>query len=98
MVLLEMSVVPMGVGPSVSSYVAKCVKLIDATGLDYELHSMGTIVEGSLADVLAVLQQCIELLAEDADRVTCSAKIDYRKGASGRIRGKVASVEEKLGG
>lgn len=97
MVLLEMSIVPMGVGESVSSYVAKCVRLIEASGLEYELHAMGTIVEGTLPEVLALMQQCIELLANDSDRVTCTAKLDYRKGASGRIRSKVASVQAKLG-
>ena len=52
MVLLEMSIVPMGVGESVSQYVAECVDLVDQSGLDYEVHSMGTIVEGELDEVL----------------------------------------------
>ncbi len=57
MVLLEMSIVPMGKGESVSAYVAQCVEVIDQSGLDYELHSMGTIVEGELDQVLALMQQ-----------------------------------------
>lgn len=97
MVLLEMSVVPMGVGESVSEHVAKCVALIDASGLPYEVHSMGTIVEGELPAVLALMQSCIERLAEDANRVSCAAKIDYRAGSTGRISAKVQSVEQKLG-
>jgi len=97
MVLLEMSLVPMGQGESVSEHVARCVDLVDRSGLEYELHSMGTIVEGELGELLQLLQQCIELLAADHDRVTCSAKLDYRSGATGRLRGKVASVEAKLG-
>ncbi len=95
MVLLEMSIVPMGVGESVSQYVAECVDLVDQSGLDYELHSMGTIVEGDLPDVLALMQQCIEKMTEHSDRVTCSAKLDFRKGKSGRIKSKVQSVEQK---
>ncbi|MEQ8848210.1 MAG: MTH1187 family thiamine-binding protein [Botrimarina sp.] len=97
MVLLEMSVVPMGVGQSVSGQVARCVELIDQSGLPYELHSMGTIVEGELPDVLDLMRRCVELLAEDSDRVSCSAKLDYRAGQSGRLRSKVQSVEQKLG-
>ncbi|MGI9457208.1 MAG: MTH1187 family thiamine-binding protein [Aeoliella sp.] len=92
-----MSIVPMGKGQSVSPFVAKCVDLVDLSGLDYELHSMGTIVEGPLDEVLALMRQCIEVVANDNDRVTCSAKLDYRKGASGRLKSKVASVEQKLG-
>jgi uncharacterized protein (TIGR00106 family) len=97
MVLLEMSVVPLGRGESVSQYVAECVDLIDQSGLDYELHSMGTIVEGELPAVLALMQACIEKMAEHSDRVSCSAKLDYRRGKQGRLTAKIESVEQKLG-
>ncbi|TWT47686.1 hypothetical protein Pla111_13050 [Botrimarina hoheduenensis] len=96
MVLLEMSVTPLGVGQSVSEPVAKCVGLIAQSGLPYELHAMGTIVEGELSEVLALLQACIELMAADHPRVSCVAKLDYRRDARGRLRGKVESVERRL--
>lgn len=97
MVLLEMSVVPLGLGESVSKYVAQCVDLIDQSGLEYELHAMGTIVEGELPEVVALMQACIEKMAEHSDRVSCSSKLDYRKGKSGRLSAKVSSIEQKLG-
>ena len=97
MVLLEMSIVPMGVGESVSQYVAECGDLVDKSGLAYEVHSMGTIVEGELAEVIELMRACIELMAKHSDRVTCSAKLDYRRGKSGRLTAKVDSVEQKLG-
>jgi uncharacterized protein (TIGR00106 family) len=97
MVLLEMSIVPIGAGESVSQYVAKCVDVVDRSGLNYELHAMGTIVEGELPAVLKLLQECIEEVAKSANRVSCTAKIDYRQGVSGGIQSKVASVEKKLG-
>lgn len=96
MVLMELSVVPLGKGESVSAHVAQCVELIARSGLDYQLNAMGTIVEGELPELLAILQQCMDLMAEHSDRVTASVKLDSRAGASGRIRGKVASVESKL--
>jgi len=97
MVLLEMSIVPMGKGESVSKYVARCIDMVDQSGLDYELHAMGTIVEGELDQVLNLMRQCIEETAQASDRVSCTAKIDYRRGASGRLKSKVASVEKRLG-
>jgi uncharacterized protein (TIGR00106 family) len=97
MVLLEMSITPLGKGESVSEYVAECVEIIGRSGLDYELHAMGTIVEGELDEVLDLMRRCIEQVARHSDRVTCAAKLDFRRGASGRIKSKVASVEEKLG-
>ena len=70
MVLLEMSITPLGVGDSVSHYVAECVDLVDQSGLDYELHAMGTIVEGELDQVLDLMRRCIEQVAKQSDRVT----------------------------
>ena len=97
MVLLEFSVTPLDKGLSVSPYVARCVAIVEQSGLDYQLNAMGTIVEGELADVLGVMQRCIEALAQDCERITCAAKLDYRRGGKGRIQAKVASVEAHLG-
>ncbi len=97
MVLLEFSMSPLEKGPSVGEYVARSLKIIDESGLDYRLHAMGTIVEGEIDEVLSVLKQCLAAMATDCERVTCTAKLDYRRGHSGRLKAKVASVEEKLG-
>ncbi|MEX1040862.1 MAG: MTH1187 family thiamine-binding protein [Pirellulaceae bacterium] len=98
MVLLEFSVSPLGKGDSVSPYVARSLKIIAASGLDYRLHAMGTIIEGELDQVLKVLADCMAAMAEDCDRVTCTAKLDYRAGHSGRLQTKVQSVLEKVDG
>jgi uncharacterized protein (TIGR00106 family) len=97
MVLLEFSVSPLGSGESVSAEVARCLEIVEQSGLDYQLHAMGTLVEGELPDVLAVLQKCIEAVAADHSRVTCTAKFDLRRGHSGRLQSKVTSVERQLG-
>jgi uncharacterized protein (TIGR00106 family) len=97
MVLLEMSITPLGKGDSVSQYVAECVDIVDKSGLAYELHAMGTIIEGELDEVLELMRRSIEHMATHSDRVTCAAKIDYRRGRSGRLKSKVESVEQKLG-
>ena len=97
MVLLEFSISPMDKGESVSPYVARSLEIIDNSGLEYQLHAMGTIVEGEIDDVLAVLKQCLEAMASDCDRITCTAKLDYRKGHVGRLKAKPDSVEKHLG-
>src|SRR5690349_15148028 len=97
MVVLEFSVSPLGAGESVSAEVARCLEIVEQSGLDYQLHAMGTLIEGELVDVLAVLHKCIELVATEHSRVTCTAKFDLRSGHSGRLQSKVASVERQLG-
>lgn len=97
MVLLDFSIFPLGKGESLSPYVARCLHIVDRSKLVYKCHSMGTTIEGELNDALAIVKQCFEALAVDCDRIECSIKIDYRKGATGRLESKVASVEQKLG-
>ena len=97
MFLMEFSITPMDQGQSVSSFVARCVEIVDRSGLDYRLHSMGTVVEGELEPLLQLLQQSFEALQNDSDRISCSVKFDYRRATSGRLTSKVASVEAKVG-
>jgi uncharacterized protein (TIGR00106 family) len=96
MVLLDFSMTPLGKGESVSPYVARCLEVVAASGLDYRLHALGTTLEGELDEVLAVVRRCFEALPTDCDRLSCSIKIDYRKGPGGRLQSKVWKVEALL--
>ena len=97
MVLLEFSMFPLDKGESVSQYVARSIDIIDRSGLAYQTHSMGTVLEGEFDAALDVVRRCYEAMAADCARIECSIKFDARKGATGRLQGKVASVEAKLG-
>jgi uncharacterized protein (TIGR00106 family) len=97
MVLLDFSITPLGKGESVSSYVARCLEIVAASGLAYRLHAMGTTLEGELDQVLAVVRQCFEALQADCSRMSCSIKIDYRKGPGGRLQSKVQKVQALVG-
>ena len=97
MLLLEFSMSPLDKGASVGEYVARSLEIIDASGLDYRLHAMGTIIEGEWDEVFAVVKKCYELMSSDCERVTCTMKLDSRRGASGRLIAKVQAVEERLG-
>ncbi len=97
MVVLEFSITPLGAGESVGTYVARAVDIIDRSGLNYQLHAMGTNIEGELDQVLGVFRACIEAVASDCHRVTVSAKLDYRKDHSGLLAAKPERIEKLLG-
>ena len=97
MALLEFSITPLGAGESVSQYVARCVDLIDKSGLDYRLHAMGTVVEGDLDHCSTCSSGAIEAVAADCDRVSVSAKLDYRKGHTGALDGQSGQRREEAG-
>ena len=95
--MLDFSIFPLGKGEGLSDYVARCIDIIDRSGLNYRCHSMGTTLEADIDDALSIVKKCFEALAADCNRIECSIKIDYRKGRAGRLDGKVAGVEQKLG-
>jgi uncharacterized protein (TIGR00106 family) len=97
MVVLEFSMYPLDKGESVGRYVARCLDVIDRSGVAYRCHAMGTNLEGDYDEVFAVVKRCFEAMAADCDRIECVIKLDYRKDRKGQLQGKVASVEEKLG-
>lgn len=97
MLLIELSMTPLDKGVSVSRWVARSLDLIDRSGLDYRLGPMGTAVEGEWDEVMAVVRKCWKAMSRDCARITFSIKGDWRRGAKGRLRAKVASVEQKLG-
>jgi uncharacterized protein (TIGR00106 family) len=76
--------------------VSRSLDIVDKSGVDYRLNPMGTVLEGDWDEVFAVVKKCYERMKKDCGRISCSIKVDYRKGPKGRLSGKVASVESRL--
>lgn len=95
--LAEFTVVPIGVGESLSKYVSESLKIIDGSGINYRINPMGTVVEGEYDEVMAVVKKCHENMLRHANRVVTTIKIDDRKGVTNALDRKIKSVEEKLG-
>lgn len=95
--LAEFSVVPLDHGMSMKEYVAPILDIVEDSGVDYEFTAMGTIVEGDPAVIWHLLRDCHDAVAKMSDRVETRIVIDDKKGAMGRLVGKVRDVEEILG-
>lgn len=96
-VLIDFSIFPLDKGESVSPYVARALKIIRKSGLTHKLGPMGTCIEGEWDEVMGVVGRCLEEMKKDCSRIYMTIKADYRKDATGRIDGKIRSVEKKLG-
>ena len=95
--IAEFSVVPVGAGEELAGPVAAIVDIIDRSGLPYQLTAMGTLVEGDWEAVLGLIRECHLRMRRDFPRVLTRISIDDRKGAAGRLAGKVTDVEKALG-
>ncbi len=96
-VLADVTIVPMGVGLSVSKYVAACEKVFAEAGLTTRLHGYGTNVEGEWDDVFAAIKKCHEVVHEmGAPRISSNMRFGTRTDRDQSLDDKVRSVESKL--
>lgn len=95
--MAEFSVVPIGKGESVGQYVAECLRIVEASGLEYRINPMGTVLEGDYDSVMRVVRQCHMRVLEMSPRVITTVKIDDRVGKTGTLASKIESVERRLG-
>ena len=96
-VIIDLCVVPLGVGLSVSKYVAACHKIISDAGLKSELHAYGTNIEGEWDSVFDVVKKCHEKIhAMGAPRITTTIKAGTRTDRDQTMADKVESVKGKL--
>jgi uncharacterized protein (TIGR00106 family) len=98
MAVVFVTIAPLGTAtPSISKYVAGVEKILRATKLKHQLTAMGTIIEGDLDEILAVIRKMHEHpFTQGAVRVSTLIKIDDRRDKEHTIAGKMRSVEEKL--
>ncbi len=96
-VIIDLCVVPIGVGVSVSKYVAACHEVIKGAGLKSELHAYGTNIEGEWDRVFDVVKKCHEKVhGMGAPRITTTIKAGTRIDREQTMADKVESVKEKL--
>ena len=96
-VMIDLCVVPIGVGVSVSDHVAACQQIIAAAGLSHRLHPYGTIIEGDWDEVFAVVKQCHQRVhAMGAPRIHTTLRVGTRTDRDQSMQQKVESVERKL--
>ena len=97
MAVMEVSVVPIGKGPSISSYVADCIRVLKKENMPFELTAMGTNVEGSLKSLIAVALKMHQVpFHKGAQRVVTTIKIDDRRDKKITLSGKKKAVQAKL--
>ena len=96
-VMIDLCVVPLGVGVSVSNYIAECKKILDDAGLETHLHAYGTNVAGEWDDVFEAVRRCHERVhALGAPRITSTIRVGTRTDRAQTMTEKIDSVERKL--
>lgn len=96
-VMIDICIVPLGVGVSVSEYVTACQRVLVDAGLEHQMHAYGTNVEGDWDDVMAAVKRCHEVVHEmGAPRITSSMRLGTRTDREQSMADKIQSVTDKL--
>ena len=95
-VSIDLCVVPIGVGVSLSPYIAACQTVIEAADLEHELGANGTAIEGPWDEVMACVKACHdELHRMGAPRVYTTLKLNTRTDRHQSFREKVEAVKRE---
>jgi uncharacterized protein (TIGR00106 family) len=96
-VIIDLCVVPIGVGVSLAKYIAACERVISEAGLKSQLHANGTDIEGEWDDVFAAVKRCHEVVhGMNAPRIVTSMRINTRVDKEQSMEDKIYSVENQL--
>lgn len=96
-VIVDLCVVPLGVGVSVSKYVAACSRILKDYNLRISLHAYGTNIEGDWDEVFTAIKQCHQIIHKmGAPRITTTIKVGTRIDRAQTMEEKIRSVEEKI--
>ena len=96
-VIVDLCLVPIGVGTSLSEYVAACEKVLAQTELSYTLHANGTNIEGEWDTVFGAVKKCHETVHDmGAPRIFTTLKCGTRTDKRQAMADKIRSVEDKL--
>lgn len=95
--LAELSIIPVGNSPHLSGELAKVLKLVDESGLSYQLTPSGTCIEGEWNEILPLIRQCHERARKASPHIVTLIKLEDDEDERHKLTRNVASVEEKIG-
>jgi uncharacterized protein (TIGR00106 family) len=96
-VIVDLCVIPIGIGVSMGQYIAACEKVLAKKGLKTQLHAYGTNIEGEWDQVMEAVKQCHQTLHEmGVPRISSTMRLGTRVDRDQTMEDKIRSVQEKM--
>jgi uncharacterized protein (TIGR00106 family) len=97
-VIVDLCVIPIGVGVSLSEYIAEIQRTLEkAAGISFEMHAYGTNIEGEWDDVFGTVKECHQMVHNmGVPRIATTVKVGTRVDRRQSMNDKLRSVAEKL--
>jgi uncharacterized protein (TIGR00106 family) len=94
--LAELRITPVKANADFLGHIARVMRVLKESALRYQVHAMGTTLEGDLEEILGVVRRCHEALCEDSSRVLIELSIDDRRTTEGELVRSLEHVREAL--
>ncbi len=95
--LIGLSIIPLRGGEHASDELVKVLRLVDESGLAYQLTPTATCIEGTWDEVMPLVLRCHERVREMSAHVVTTIKIEDEEGATNKLTSNVRSIEERIG-
>jgi uncharacterized protein (TIGR00106 family) len=95
--LVDLTIIPLRGGRHISDEVAEVIKIIDASGLPYQLTPSGTCIEGQWDTVMPLIQRCHNIVSSLSSHVVTLIKIEEEVGKENKLTTNILSVEQRIG-
>jgi uncharacterized protein (TIGR00106 family) len=83
--IAELRLTPVTSGTPFARLIADVIPILAESALQYQVHAMGTTLEGDLESIFDVVRRCHEVLRKHADRVLIELSIDDRSTPEGEL-------------
>jgi len=91
--IVGFTLVPMDAGISVSPFVSAIERILEESGLTFEVNCNSTNIEGEWDEVFAAIKRCHEIVhGEGAPRIHTCLQVGTRVDREQRMAEKLASV------
>jgi len=97
-VIVELNVIPLGVGVSVSEYLVPALRVLEHLDVKYETNPMCTVFEGeNVEEALDIVKEVHNaVFKEQVKRVVTTVKIDDRRDVNRSMEEKLESLQKTL--
>lgn len=96
-IILDLCIVPVGTGVSLSCYISECQKILSKYQVTTQLHACGTCIEGDWDEVFSAVKSCHQQLHEmGVQRIATTIKLGTRTDKDQNMVDRIASVDNIL--
>lgn len=93
--LADLSIIPVGGSTHTSGLLAEVLRIVDSSGIRYQLTPTATVLEGTWEEITAVAQRCHAIARKASSHVVTMLRFEDDGDDQNKLLRNVASVEEK---